>query len=55
MAKTAAVSVRLPEDVKAALERAAEKDQRSVASYVEILLTKHLQAEGHLRPAKKTT
>lgn len=48
MAKTAAISVRVPEDLKEALEKAAAEDDRSVASYVERLLRAHLQAKGYL-------
>lgn len=49
MAKTAAISVRLPEDVKEALESAARDDVRSTASYVEKLIVLHLREKGYLR------
>jgi len=48
MAKTEAISVRVSEEVKAAAERAAADDSRSVASYVEKLLAEHLRAKGYL-------
>jgi hypothetical protein len=48
MAKTSAISVRVPDAVKIAAEKAAAEDSRSVASYVEKLLTEHLKAEGYL-------
>jgi len=60
MAKTSAISVRVSDQVKAAAERAASDDSRSVASFVEKLLTEHLRAKGYLaeaspaaRPAKR--
>ncbi len=48
MAKTSAISVRLAEEVKAALERAASEDHRPLASYVEKLLLEHLRGAGYL-------
>ena len=49
MAKTSAISVRVSEEVKAAAEKAAEADSRSVASYVEKLLADHLKKAGYLK------
>lgn len=49
MAKTSAISVRVPDDVKAAAEKAAADDDRSLASYVERLLTHHLREKGYLK------
>ena len=49
MAKSAAISVRVPDAVKAAAEKAAAEDSRSVASLVEKLLTEHLKAKGYLK------
>jgi hypothetical protein len=49
MAKTAAISVRVPDNVKAAAEKAAADDHRSLASLVEKLLTEHLKAKGYLK------
>ena len=49
MAKTSAISVRVLDDVKAAAEKAAAEDSRSVASLVEKLLTEHLKAKGYLK------
>jgi hypothetical protein len=48
MAKTSAISVRVSDQVKAAAEKAASDDSRSVASYVEKLLAEHLRAKGYL-------
>jgi hypothetical protein len=44
MSKTAALSVRVEPELKAALERLAEEDKRSLASYVEIALQAHVDA-----------
>lgn len=49
MAKNSAISVRVADSVKAAAEKAAAEDSRSVASYVERLLTEHLKAKGYLK------
>jgi len=49
MKKNVAISVRLPEPVKKAAEKAAAADTRSVASLVEKLLTEWLKAEGYLK------
>ncbi|TWB62942.1 ribbon-helix-helix domain-containing protein [Bradyrhizobium sacchari] len=52
MAKTAAISVRVPDDVKAAVEKAAEADSRSVASLVEKILVDYLKKNGYLKGPK---
>jgi hypothetical protein len=49
MTKTSAISVRVPDEVKAAAEKAAADDSRSVASLVEKLLTDHLRKTGYLK------
>jgi hypothetical protein len=49
MVKTSAISVRVSDEVKAAAEKAAEADSRSVASFVEKLLTEHLRKAGYLK------
>lgn len=41
--KTAPVSVRLPPEIKAALERAAKADTRSLSSLIEKILTDWLK------------
>lgn len=48
MAKTHSLGVRLQPDVKAALERAAKQDVRSVSSLVEKIVVEWLRANGHL-------
>lgn len=40
--KTAPLGLRISPDLKADLERLAEQDQRSVASYVEVVLRAHV-------------
>ncbi|WP_244540865.1 hypothetical protein [Methylobacterium sp. yr668] len=47
--KTLPVSFRLPPEVKAAAEKAAKDDTRSVSSFMEKLLTEYLKAKGYLR------
>jgi len=46
MVKTSAISLRVTDALKAALEKAAEEDGRSLASYVERVLTLHLKDMG---------
>ncbi len=48
MAKTAALSVRVDPDVKAAAEKAASDDRRTVASLVEKVLAEWLREKGYL-------
>lgn len=48
MAKTSAISVRVSDKVKRAAEKAAEADGRSVASYVERVLSADLRSKGYL-------
>jgi len=45
MTKTAALSLRIEPELKAALERLAEADRRSLASYVEIALQDHVDRQ----------
>lgn len=53
MPKTSAISVRLADEVKAALEEAASEDHRPLASYVEKLLLEHLRGSGYLAVKRK--
>lgn len=48
MAKNSAISVRVPDKVKEAAERAAAEDSRSVASLVEKILADWLKSKGYL-------
>lgn len=46
--KTAMLSLRLPPDVKEALERAAKDDRRSIASLIDKIASDWLKANGYL-------
>lgn len=48
MAKTAAISVRVADAVKAAAEKAAADDSRTVAALVDKILTDWLREKGYL-------
>lgn len=48
MVKTSALSVRVSDDIKEAVEKAAKEDDRSAASYVERVITQHLKEKGYL-------
>lgn len=43
--KTAVLSLRVAPPVKAAAQRAAERDNRSVASFIEVLILNHCKKE----------
>lgn len=43
MSKTSPLSMRLDPDVKAALKRLAEKDNRTLTNYVETLIRQHVR------------
>lgn len=47
MAKKSAISVRVSDELKKAVMRAADDDDRSVAGYVERVLAKHLADAGY--------
>lgn len=47
--KTAQVALRMKPDLKAAAEKAAEADHRSLTSLVEKLLTEYLKKKGFLK------
>ena len=49
MAKSAAISLRVSDQVKAAVEKAAADDHRTIASLVEKVLVEHLRAKGYLK------
>lgn len=48
--KTAQVNLRILPELKAAAEKAAADDHRSLTSLIEKLLTDHLKAKGYLTP-----
>ncbi|MBK3397637.1 MULTISPECIES: hypothetical protein [Methylobacterium] len=47
--KTATLNLRIDPAIKAAADKAAAEDQRSLTSLVEKLLTDHLKAKGYLK------
>jgi len=47
------MSIRLDEDVRTAIERLAEADERSVSSYINRLCRAHAEAVEALPPAHK--
>ena len=52
MTKSLPISFRLPEETKAALEKAAANDQRSVSSLTQKILTDWLRQYGYLGPPR---
>lgn len=48
MTKTPSLGVRVHPETKAALERAAKDDMRSVSSLIEKILVEWLRAKGYL-------
>lgn len=55
MARAAAISVRVEDIVKEAVERLATADGRTVSQYVERLLVAHLKDKGELSSASNST
>jgi len=51
--KSAVFMIRMKPSVKAAAEKAAEADNRSLAAYIETLLEGHLREKGYLPKPKK--
>jgi len=54
MARSAAIGIRVQPEIKAAAERAAARDRRTVASLVEKVLVEWLEANGHLPKPENT-
>jgi hypothetical protein len=54
MVRAAAISVRVESGVKAAVEKAAAADRRTVASFVEKILIEHLEEHGYLKKPRKS-
>ncbi|MCG8506388.1 MAG: hypothetical protein MI755_17425 [Sphingomonadales bacterium] len=46
-------SVRIEKEVKDALDKAAEDDDRKPTAYLRLMLTRHLQETGYLPKKKK--
>jgi hypothetical protein len=55
MARDSAISVRVTAEVKAAAEKAATADSRSVASLVEKILAEWLREKGYLAKVSRRT
>jgi hypothetical protein len=51
--KTLPVSLRLPPEVKAAAEKAAKEDTRSLSSFMEKVLTDYLRQNGFLKKSQR--
>lgn len=49
MNKSLPVSVRLPPEIKEAVEAAAKADIRSISSFIEKVLTDYLRQQGFLK------
>lgn len=49
MAKNAAFTVRISDEIKQAAEKAAREDHRTVASLIEMVLVRYLRERGFLR------
>jgi len=53
MPKTATLNLRIDPDLKKAVQTAAEREKRSIANLVEVLIRKHCEAAGvPIRPGK---
>lgn len=52
--KTEVVSVRLPPDLKEAIDALREQDNRSISNYIEFVLQEHVRAKAPklLKPKK---
>ncbi|MDX8499865.1 hypothetical protein RFM99_15710 [Mesorhizobium sp. VK4C] len=48
MVRATSIGIRLSEEVKAALDKAAKADRRTISAYVELLIIADLEAKGFL-------
>jgi predicted transcriptional regulator len=49
--RTSPFSMRLPPDMKAKLQKMADRDRRSLTNYIEVVLQQHIEREeGAARP-----
>ena len=53
MTRTAAIGIRVEPEIKAAVEKAAAADRRTVASFIEKILVEYLEEHGHLKKSRK--
>ena len=51
MVRATSIGIRLSDEVKAALERAAKADRRTISAYVEKLIVDDLEQKGFLPKA----
>jgi hypothetical protein len=51
--RTAAIGIRVEPEIKAAVEKAAAADRRTVASFIEKILVEYLEEHGHLKKSRK--
>ncbi len=49
MTRSASIGIRVEPDLKAAVEKAAKDDGRTVAQWIERLMTSELRDKGYLR------
>jgi len=49
MVRAASIGIRISDEVRAALEKAARADRRSISAYVELLIVADLEAKGLLK------
>lgn len=52
MTRTASIGIRVEPDIKAAAEKAAADDHRTVASLIEKLLIEYLRQQGYLKKGR---
>jgi hypothetical protein len=50
--RTASIGIRVEPDIKAAAEKAAADDHRTVASLIEKLLVEYLREQGYLKKGR---
>lgn len=53
MARSATIGLRIEPDLKAAAEKAAQDDRRSLASLVELALVEYLKQRGYLKDERQ--
>lgn len=53
MVREASIGVRIEPDLKAAAEKAAKDDRRSLSSLIEIALEEYLERKGYLKKGKR--
>jgi hypothetical protein len=46
MTKTSSITLRIGQELKRALQRLADQDRRTMSSYIEVILERHVEASG---------